>query len=170
MSPRTHTHSLQHAYLQSLPDGIQPVSVKTLLRQTLQFCERLQRHHDIEEAVVFPAFAAVTDISHWSHSHEALDATLAKIRALALQGLSNDTENEFVTTKKQLVGELERLSDIVLSHLSDEEYLSHPDELIKLWPTGRDMLQAFPWMPKDVHDPTVVHLLFLTLIPAHIRK
>lgn len=88
----------------------------------------------------------MTDISHWSHSHEALDATLAKIRALALQGLSNDTENEFVTTKKQLVDELERLSDIVLPHLSDEEYLSHPDESIKLWPTERDMLQAFPWM------------------------
>ncbi|KAF9216916.1 hypothetical protein CPC16_004614 [Podila verticillata] len=138
-------HELKHC-LRSLPGATQPVTVKTLLRQTLQFCEHLQRHHDIEEAVVFPAFAAVTDISHWSHSHESLDATLAKIRALASQGLSSETEDEVGTTKKQLVDELERLSDIVLPHLSDEEYLSHPDESIKLWPTERDMLKVFPWM------------------------
>lgn len=64
--------------------------LRTTLRNTLQFCLHLQRHHDIEEAVVFPEFAKVTDISHWSHSHRELDATLARIRALAREGLMLD--------------------------------------------------------------------------------
>ncbi|KAF9317516.1 hypothetical protein BG003_000661 [Podila horticola] len=64
--------------------------LRTTLRNTLQFCLHLQRHHDIEEAVVFPEFAKVTDIAHWSHSHRELDATLARIRALAREGLMLD--------------------------------------------------------------------------------
>ncbi|KAF9281126.1 hypothetical protein BGZ74_002450 [Mortierella antarctica] len=64
--------------------------LRTTLRNTLQFCLHLQHHHDIEEAVVFPQFAKVTDIAHWSHSHRELDATLVRIRALARKGLMLD--------------------------------------------------------------------------------
>ncbi|KAG0018137.1 hypothetical protein BGZ81_010384 [Podila clonocystis] len=64
--------------------------LRTTLRNTLQFCLHLQHHHDIEEAVVFPEFAKVTDIAHWSHSHRELDTTLARIRALAREGLMLD--------------------------------------------------------------------------------
>ncbi|KAG0076443.1 hypothetical protein BGZ93_000823 [Podila epicladia] len=64
--------------------------LRTTLRNTLQFCLHLQHHHDIEEAIVFPEFAKVTDIAHWSHSHRELDATLARIRALARKGLMLD--------------------------------------------------------------------------------
>ncbi|KAG0345282.1 hypothetical protein BG004_003818 [Podila humilis] len=64
--------------------------LRTALRNTLQFCIHLQRHHDIEEAVIFPEFAKVTNISHWSKSHRELDATLERVRTLARYGLMID--------------------------------------------------------------------------------
>ncbi|KAF9986440.1 hypothetical protein BGZ65_007572 [Modicella reniformis] len=131
--------------LRTLPNTTQPTAVKMSLRSVLLFCRHLQGHHDLEEAVVFPAFAAVTDISHWSNSHKALDHTLDTIRKLAQKGIDQDG-NEFTAEKETLVEELQNLSDIVLPHLSDEEILSNPEESIKLWPTENDMRRAFPWM------------------------
>ena len=127
-----------------MPGATQPLAVKTVCRNTLQFCDHLQRHHDIEEEVVFPSFSAVTDISHWSHSHESLHKTLDKVRKLARTGL--DEEGRDFVQRQELIEELETLSDIVLPHLSDEEFLSHPSESIKLWPTEQAMRHAFPWM------------------------
>ncbi|KAF9175797.1 hypothetical protein BGZ80_009755 [Entomortierella chlamydospora] len=129
----------------TLPTVTQPASIKTSLQKVLQFCRHLQGHHDLEEAVVFPAFAAVTDISHWSNSHEVLENTLDRIRKLAQQGIDQDGKG-FESEKEKLVEELQSLSDIVLPHLSDEEYLSNPAETIKMWPTEKDMRRAFPWM------------------------
>ncbi|KAG0049500.1 hypothetical protein BGZ83_005720 [Gryganskiella cystojenkinii] len=129
--------------LRTLPDATQPSAVKSVCRSTLQFCEHLLMHHDIEEESVFPAFAAVTNISHWSNSHDSLHKTLDKVRQLAQEGLNQDGRD--FLQKQALINELETLSDIVLPHLSDEEFLSHPDESIKLWPTERDMRRAFPW-------------------------
>ncbi|KAF9957075.1 hypothetical protein BGZ72_002177 [Mortierella alpina] len=131
--------------IKTLSGATQPSSVKTSLRNVIQFCRHLQGHHDLEEAVIFPSFAAVTDISHWSHSHDQLEHSLVKIRTLAQQGIDQDGK-DFSTQKGVLVEELEALSDIVLPHLSDEEYLSKPEETIKLWPTEQAMRKAFPWM------------------------
>lgn len=142
-----HNHLRQElkACLRNIPKATQPTAVKKSLRDVLLFCRHLQGHHDLEEAVVFPAFAAVIDISHWSNSHESLDHTLDNIRKLAQKGVDQDGQ-EFDAEKETLVEELQRLSDIVLPHLSDEEFLSNPEESIKLWPTEKDMRRAFPWM------------------------
>ncbi|KAF9432147.1 hypothetical protein BGZ76_011194 [Entomortierella beljakovae] len=129
----------------TLPTVTQPASIKSSLFRVLQFCSHLQTHHDLEEAVIFPAFAAVTDISHWSNSHEELDHTLDRIRKLAQQGIEQEGK-EFDSDKQKLIDDLQSLSDIVLPHLSDEEYLSNPSESIKLWPTEKEMRRAFPWM------------------------
>lgn len=131
--------------LHTLPNTTQPAALKNSLRNILQFCRHLQGHHDLEEAVIFPAFAAVTDISHWSHSHKELDHTLDTIRKLAQQGIDQNGL-EFSGQKQTLVDELEKLSDIVLPHLRDEEDLSKPEETVKLWPSEREMRRAFPWM------------------------
>ncbi|KAG0370942.1 hypothetical protein BC939DRAFT_501785 [Gamsiella multidivaricata] len=131
--------------LRTLPTATQPASVKSSLRDVLLFCRHLQVHHDLEEAVIFPSFAAVTDISHWSHSHETLDHTLENIRQLAQKGVDQDGK-DFTAEKDTLVEEMQKLSDIVLPHLSDEEFLSSPEESIKLWPTEQEMRRAFPWM------------------------
>ncbi|KAG0200890.1 hypothetical protein BGX28_006165 [Mortierella sp. GBA30] len=131
--------------LQTLPKSTQPTSIKNSLRNVLQFCRHLQGHHDLEEAIVFPAFSAVTDISHWSSSHEQLDHTLAMIRKTAQQGIDQEGK-DFSSQKETLIEDLETLSDIVLPHLSDEEYLSKPEETIKLWPTEQAMRNAFPWI------------------------
>ncbi|KAF9156283.1 hypothetical protein BG015_006327 [Linnemannia schmuckeri] len=131
--------------LQTVPNATQPTAVKNSMRSVLQFCRHLQGHHDLEEAVIFPAFAAVTNISHWSHSHKELDHTLDVIRKLAQEGIDQNGL-EFDAQKATLFEQLENLSDIVLPHLRDEEDLSKPEETIKLWPTERDMRRAFPWM------------------------
>ncbi|KAF9317657.1 hypothetical protein BG000_007828 [Podila horticola] len=131
--------------LHTLPNTSQPASVKNALRNVLMFCRHLQGHHDLEEAVIFPSFAAVTDISHWSHSHEELDSTLARVRKIAQQGIDQDGK-EFDSQKSVIIDELERLSDIVLPHLRDEELMSTEEELVKLWPTENTFRRAFPWL------------------------
>ncbi|KAG0252208.1 hypothetical protein BG011_007132 [Mortierella polycephala] len=131
--------------LHTLPNTTQPSAVKSSLRNVLQFCRHLQGHHDIEEAVIFPAFAAVTDISHWSNSHHELDHTLDTIRKLAQQGIDQNGK-DFESEKEKLVDEMQKLSDIVLPHLSDEEILSKPEETVKFWPTEQAMRRAFPWL------------------------
>ncbi|KAF9428878.1 hypothetical protein BGZ94_000657 [Podila epigama] len=117
--------------------------LKTILRGIPN--THLQGHHDLEEAVIFPAFAAATDITHWSHSHEELENTLAKVRTLAQQGIDQDGKN-FDAQKPTLIEELENLSDIVLPHLRDEEIMSTPEETLKLWPTEAALRRAFPWL------------------------
>ncbi|KAI1320268.1 hypothetical protein EDD11_001483 [Mortierella claussenii] len=131
--------------LHILPTVSQPASIKTSLQHVVQFCRHLQGHHDLEEAVIFPVFAAVTDISHWSHSHDELEHTLGRIRTLALQGIEQGGK-DFSAEKETLVEEMQKLSDIVLPHLSDEEYMSTPTETIKLWPNEKEFSRAFPWM------------------------
>ncbi|KAF9919065.1 hypothetical protein BX616_002118 [Lobosporangium transversale] len=143
-----HNH-LRHelkSCLRTLPTVSQPASVRNSLRNVLQFCRHLQGHHDLEEQIIFPVFAAVTDISHWSHSHEELEHTLGKIREMAQKGLDQDGKGFSTDQRENIVDEMQKLSDIVLPHLSDEEHLSHPDETIKLWPTERELQRAFPWM------------------------
>ncbi|KAF9583938.1 hypothetical protein BGW38_008070 [Lunasporangiospora selenospora] len=137
-------YELRHC-LHTLPNCSQQSSLRSTLHKVLQFSSHLQGHHDLEEAIIFPAFAKVTDISHWSHSHEELHSTLDKVRMLARDGLDQKVE-DFTENKSKLVEELQNLSDIVLPHLTDEEVLSHPSETIKLWPTEKDMRRAFPWM------------------------
>ncbi|KAG0345664.1 hypothetical protein BG004_003332 [Podila humilis] len=131
--------------LQTLPKTTQPASVKSALQGVLIFCRHLQGHHDLEEQIIFPAFAAATDITHWSHSHEELDHTLARVRKLANQGIDQDGK-EYDAQKSVLIEELERLSDIVLPHLRDEETMSTPEEMVKLWPTENALRRAFPWL------------------------
>ncbi|KAF9971011.1 hypothetical protein BGZ73_006105 [Actinomortierella ambigua] len=141
----------------TLPTVSQPHAIKMVCQRVLQFCDHLEGHHDLEEALIFPSFKLVTDISHWDHSHKSLFATLDKCRALARDGIQTVSSNKhgdgltpqavFEKNQKQpLMEQLENLSDIVLPHLTDEEVLSHPDETIKFWPTERDMRRAFPWM------------------------
>ncbi|KFH70634.1 hypothetical protein MVEG_03484 [Podila verticillata NRRL 6337] len=89
-SPSTSPQPQQPLKVSSYDHLLTSSPLRTTLRNTLQFSLHLQRHHDIEEAVIFPEFAKVTDIAHWSHSHRELDATLARIRALARDGLMLD--------------------------------------------------------------------------------
>ncbi|KAF8948839.1 hypothetical protein CPC16_010168 [Podila verticillata] len=89
-SPSTPPQPQQPLKVSSYDHLLTSSPLRTTLRNTLQFSLHLQRHHDIEEAVIFPEFAKVTDIAHWSHSHRELDATLARIRALARDGLMLD--------------------------------------------------------------------------------
>ncbi|KAF8985920.1 hypothetical protein BGZ46_000530 [Entomortierella lignicola] len=131
--------------INTLSTVTQPTSVKSSLQNVIKFCHHLQGHHDLEEFAIFPAFAAVTDISHWSASHEELDSTLGNIRKLAQQGIDQGGK-EFDTEKEKLIKELQSLSDIVLPHFLDEEVMSNPTESVKLWPTEKDMRGAFPWM------------------------
>lgn len=89
-SPSTRPQPQQPPKVSSYDHLLTSSPLRATLRNTLQFSLHLQRHHDIEEAVVFPEFAKVTDIAHWSHSHRELDATLARVRALAREGLMLD--------------------------------------------------------------------------------
>ncbi|KAG0242976.1 hypothetical protein BGW41_003141 [Actinomortierella wolfii] len=130
----------------TLPTITQPSAAKAVCRNVLQFCDHLEHHHDLEEAVVFPVFKTVTDISHWDHSHKSLFATLQRCRDLAMTTIKGDAKDFETNQKQPLIEKLEDLSDIVLPHLRDEEVLSHPDATIKFWPTERDMRRAFPWM------------------------
>ncbi|KAF9162737.1 hypothetical protein DFQ26_003283 [Actinomortierella ambigua] len=143
----------------TLPTVTQPIAIRTVCMHVLQFCDHLEGHHDLEEAVIFPSFKLVTDISHWDHSHKSLFSTLDRCRALAKEGIKtvNSSNKNIVgedspqalfekNLKQPLMEQLENLSDIVLPHLTDEEVLSHPDETTKFWPTERDMRRAFPWM------------------------
>lgn len=84
----------------------------------------------LEDAIIFLSFATVTDISHWVHAHEELQATLANVRQLAHQGLllvdKKEQSAEQLGTverdgreeegKKRLVEELTGLAGIVLPH------------------------------------------------------
>ena len=155
-----------------------------MLANILIFCEDLEHHRDIEEAVVFPPFQSKTDIAHWSRSHEALRTSLETVRRLsraALQSIGSEgsgvgcgwdhpVEEGCVapaaagyvgqerkgTSKHSLqalnqeqrdaiVAELQRLAEITLSYLVDEEVMSRPEELVKWWPTEQDLRTAFPW-------------------------
>ncbi|KAG0314622.1 hypothetical protein BGZ99_007953 [Dissophora globulifera] len=131
--------------LRTLPTVSQPAAIKSSCSNVLLFCRHLQGHHDLEEAAVFPAWAEVVDISHWSHSHEILDHTLGNVRNLAQKGIDQGGR-DFDADKTTLIEQLQNLSDIVLPHLRDEEYLADPAESIKFWPTERDMRRAFPWV------------------------
>ncbi|KAF9430136.1 hypothetical protein BGZ94_008163 [Podila epigama] len=90
IKPSTSSPSSKTSSSTSFDHLLKWTPLRTSLRSTLQFCQHLQTHHDIEEQVVFPAFAKVTDIQHWDQSHRELDETLDRIRKLARYGLMLD--------------------------------------------------------------------------------